>query len=93
MNECFTIYLATVVGILISILLPILRSELPKPPDPKMTKSERWEQLKPYIFTAAFSMLSAILIVANFETKMEWNEALIAGYAWDSTMQKMRGKV
>ena len=84
-------------GILISIVLPILRASLPKPPvasAPALPGTPRtpWFLVvaRPYVIVGAFSFLTAILIVALAgETLKSWNMAILAGYAWDSTLQKL----
>jgi hypothetical protein len=39
-----------------------------------------------------FSLLTALLVVAfTQETLTDWKAALLAGYAWDSTIQKLKG--
>jgi hypothetical protein len=86
------IYFICAVGIVISVILPILRAMLPKPPGPDGRGAiEIWEAIKPYIILGIFSLVSAILIVAaSGETLKDWRAALLAGYAWDSTLQKLK---
>jgi len=92
--EEFTLYLFAGLGVLISIVLPLLRSMLPKPPQVRLANGPTfWEKAKPYLITAAFSLISGILIYAGFGDGIEPKEAIIAGYAWDSTLQKLRGGV
>ena len=86
-------YAVCAVGISISVVLPILRAMLPKPP--KGTASESrdtlWEAAKPYIILGLFSLVGAILIVAaSGDSLKDWRAALLAGYAWDSTLQKLK---
>ena len=87
------IYLWCVLGILISILLPILRALLPKPPTVQGSRgivSTFWTHAKPYLVVGLFSFLSGFLIVAfTWGTLNDWRAALLAGYAWDSTLQKI----
>lgn len=91
----FAIYLYCVLGILISIVLPILRALLPRPApgDADSTRSlvsEFWVQARPYLAVGLFSLLTGLLIVAlTWETLADWRAALLAGYAWDSTLQKL----
>jgi hypothetical protein len=92
----FTAYWWCALGILLSIMLPILRVVIPKPKPPSQTRgvaeqgSKLWEALRPYVVTAIFSLLTAILIVAfAAENLKTWNIAVLAGYAWDSTLQKL----
>jgi len=94
----FQIYLWCVLGIVVSITLPILRGLLPKPPPPVAVMAAAapgfltglWIQAKPYVIVGLFSLLTGILIVAfTWGTLTDWRAALLAGYAWDSTLQKL----
>ena len=82
------IYLSVAGGIVISVLLPLIRALLPKPP--KALASEmKWEKIRPYVATGFFSLIVAVLIVAAMGDRLDsWSTALIAGYSWDSTLQK-----
>lgn len=84
-------YLFSAFGILISIVLPILREMIPT--GGKMRGfPEMWEIIKPYLAICMFSLLTALLVVAfTQETLTDWKAALLAGYAWDSTIQKLKG--
>ena len=87
------IYLMCAVGVVISVVLPILRALLPKPPTDidDRPAARVWEQIKPYLVLGAFSLVGAILIVAaSGESLKDWRAALLAGYAWDSTLQKLK---
>ena len=81
-----------VVGIIISIILPILTQLLPKPPAAsKAGMATVWEQAKPYVVVGLFSLLTGLLIVAfTWGSLKDWRAALLAGYAWDSTLQKLK---
>jgi hypothetical protein len=78
-----------VLGILVSIVLPILRQLLPKarrlgPDDPPA-----W---KVYLAVGLFSLLTAVIILAIARDKVpnwQWQDALLAGFAWDSMLQKV----
>jgi hypothetical protein len=90
------IYYWCVLGIVISIVLPIIRKMLPGPPvvgaaaAPPAFLSALWEHAKPYLVVGLFSLLTGILIVAfTYGTLKDWRAALLAGYAWDSTLQKL----
>lgn len=51
-----------------------------------------WQWLRPYIILGAFSLAVALLIVTfSGELLRTWQAALIAGYLWDSTLQKITG--
>jgi hypothetical protein len=46
--------------------------------------------MRPYVATGIFSLVVAMLIVAAMGDQLNsWSTALIAGYAWDSTLQKL----
>jgi len=83
------IFLSVTGGIVISVLLPLIRALLPKPPAP-LTGGTTWERIRPYVATGVFSLVVAVLIVAAMGDRLDsWSTALIAGYAWDSTLQKL----
>ncbi len=90
-------YLGCVIGIVISIVLPILRALLPKPPAPPGAAAASpkflvalWNYAKPYLVVGAFSLLTAFLIVAlTGDTISGFKAGLLAGYLWDSTLQKL----
>ena len=49
-----------------------------------------WKNVKPYATLGAFSLAVSILIVAFLGDKLtSWQTALLAGYLWDSTLQKI----
>jgi hypothetical protein len=84
------VYLCCVLGIVISVVLPILRVSLPKA-TASSTTWDFWADAKPYVITGLFSALAAIVIIAGSgATADTWGcrAALMAGYAWDSTLQK-----
>ena len=83
-----TIYLAVAGGVVISVVLPLLRALLPKPPAPLRGRS--WEAMRPYVATGVFSLIVAVLIVAAMGNQLDtWAAGVIAGYTWDSTLQKL----
>ena len=88
------IYPYVMLGIVISVILPILRKSIPTPP-PNSTffnmrfKQRVWPIAKPYLMLGIFSLLAAIVIVASLgETIADWKVAVIAGFSWDSLLQK-----
>lgn len=84
----FQIYLLVAAGIAVSILIPILKRLLPKPEPAGVAGF--WKKLKPYIWVGVFSLLTAVLIVAFLgDSLQDWRAAILAGYAWDSTLQKV----
>jgi hypothetical protein len=88
-KSIWLIYLWCVAGIIISIALPILKAMLPKPPTAAAAVA-LWETVKPFVVVGLFSALAAILIGAFAKDNLDWKSALLAGYAWDSTLQRMR---
>ena len=83
------IYLSVAGGVVISVILPLIRALLPKPPQ-ALAGGNWWERIRPYVGTGIFSLIVAILIVAAMGDQLDsWSKALIAGYAWDSTLQKL----
>ena len=94
------IYGWCVLGIIISVILPILRQSLPKPATAgfaaHVSEGSRlgrfWTVAWPYLALGLFSALSAFLIVASVGNSLnDYRAALLAGYAWDSTLQKLKG--
>ena len=85
------LYLMVVAGIAISIVLPILRKAIPIP-EFALSKDGFWKFVKKILIIGVFSLLTGLLIVAFFdESLLDWKAALLAGYAWDSTLQKVAG--
>jgi hypothetical protein len=83
------IYLSVAGGIVISVILPVIRALLPKPPM-ALAREDKWQRIRPYIATGIFSLIVAVLIVAAMGPQLSsWSTALIAGYTWDSTLQKL----
>ena len=81
-------YLYTVLGILVSVVLPLLRKLLPS----KLRYSVESIDWKTYVAVGAFSFLTAILVVAfggDEVASWAWYTAVLAGYAWDATLQKI----
>jgi hypothetical protein len=96
MSVFFEIYLSTMVGILLSILLPILVRVLPESVGGSLASGKSkmmriWEVIWPYLATGIFSALTALLVVAFLGDQLkDWRAGLLAGYSWDSTIQKLR---
>jgi hypothetical protein len=90
-------YLFCALGVLISILLPILRNSLPVNTETREAGRSAvlehiWIVAKPYIMVGLFSLVAALLVVAALKNSLtDWGTALLAGYAWDSTVQKLKG--
>lgn len=89
------IYLSVALGVIISIILPILRAMLPQPVVSTLARKESrasklWAVTKPYVVTGIFSLLVAVVIVAFLgDTIDTWQKAFLAGYTADSTLQKL----
>jgi hypothetical protein len=86
----FLLYLAVALGVAVSIVLPLIRPLLPKPPAAKAVAGNRWAFAKPYLITGIFSLVVALILVAFLgETIDTWQKAFLAGYTADSTLQKI----
>jgi hemoglobin-like flavoprotein len=86
------IYLWCVLGIGVSVLLPILTALLPKPLGRTLAAGVMAE-VRPYIVTGLFAAIAAVVVIAAAgEAAKAWTNAaaLVAGYSWDSTLQKLR---
>jgi hypothetical protein len=88
-EENVKIYFSVMAGIAISVILPLIRALLPKPPV-ALRGNRKWEAFRPYLATGLFSLIVALLVVAVMGNRLDsWSTALIAGYTWDSTLQKV----
>lgn len=90
------IYLICALGVLISVILPILRNSLPvrgaeiNRAGGGSTLENIWIVAKPYIIVGVFSLVVALLVVAAAKSSLtDWRAALLAGYVADSTLQKL----
>lgn len=89
-----TVYPYVALGIVISVVLPILRKSIPTPSRDsrfagKGFRERLWPIAKPYVMLGIFSLLAAIIIVASLgDTLTDWKLAVIAGFSWDSLIQK-----
>jgi len=82
------IYLSVTGGVVISVMLPLIRALLPKPPK-AMGSGTSWDRIRPYVASGIFSLIVALLVVAAMGDALDsWRTALLAGYMWDSTLQK-----
>lgn len=87
-------YLACAAGVAISVLLPILRQSLPRPSGTTAGVDaflpRFWRVAKPYFILGLFSLLVAIvLMVWQPEGFNDYRTAFLAGYLFDSTLQKI----
>lgn len=77
-----------VVGILVSIVLPILRRFLPQR-RALLAEGAPWKRC---VAIGSLSSLTAVVVLAfgkGSVSNWQWFDALLAGYAWDSTLQKV----
>lgn len=90
----FAQYGYAVLGILMSIVLPLLRKSVPQPAriQTLLPMNALAASVKTYLIVGVFSLLTAVLIVAfggSATANWEWYTGVLAGYAWDSTLQKI----
>ena len=83
-------YLFIVIGIMISFILPILRKAVPQVTNTTFRGRFR-DEAKPYLTILAFSLVAGFLTLATLAEVFDWKTALLTGYAWDSTLQKIAG--
>ena len=96
----WTLYLLFVVGILLSLLLPVMLKWLREARDtsnrgfgdvwPKV-----WAFIKPYVKIAVSSAVVGLALVIVFlaangkSENVAWYNAIIYGFGWDSAVQKL----
>jgi hypothetical protein len=86
-----------VLGVLFSVVLPIVRSTLPVGAERHEAGQDAfwghvWVIAKPYVMVGLFSLIVGLLVTAFAQDSLnDWRAALLAGYAADSTLQKLRG--
>jgi hypothetical protein len=92
----WTLYFWCVLGIVISVVLPSIwvavRAYWPKaaPQGLPDASARLWRLIKPYLALGLASSLTAILLMAALgEQITSPGGAVLAGYAWDSTLQKL----
>ena len=88
-------YLIVAAGIVISVIYPVLRQALPKPKGGvagvRGWMPRFWTAAKPYLATLIFALITAPLIMAFLGDKLgSWPPALLAGFAWEATVEKIR---
>lgn len=75
-------------GVALSVLMPFLAALVKKywPSSSITSWTNVWDAFAPYLALGSFSIVVALLVAAaaNFETK---EAALLAGFAWDKTLQ------
>ncbi len=95
-------YIACAAGVILSIIIPVLAKAVKKqfeiggPSELSgfgLLIRSIWQLMRPYAIIGAFSLAVALIIVAfSGDTLKTWQGALIAGYLWDSTLQKVTGR-
>ncbi len=101
MQDFIGTYLLISLGVLISIVLPVLKQYIIVPTPNGDQKGETagvggalrkfLVVAKPYLLTGLFSLVVGLLLLAFLgDTLEDWRAALLAGYAGDSTLQKLR---
>lgn len=88
-------YFAVAAGVVISVLYPILRQALPKPPaGPAGLQAflpRAWRFAKPYLALLIIALVTAPLIMAFLGDRLAgWPAALLAGFAWEATIEKVK---
>jgi hypothetical protein len=87
-----------VLGVVISVVLPSLwatvRTWLPKAAPAGVAGKSRWsavwKAVKPYFALGLASALTSVLLLAVLGDRITSPQgAILAGYAWDSTLQKL----
>ena len=94
------LFLWCAAGVAISVLFPILWEvvyrKFPKPRSVApagagATLRPFWQAVKPYVLLGIVSLLTGLLIFAALGDELkDYRAALLAGYTWDSTLQKLR---
>lgn len=92
------IYTWCVFGIVVSVVLPGLWTYVRqyfKVVDPNAKAmfdwNGLWQLIKPYVALGVTSALTAaVLLIVLHDTLVDYRAAFLAGYAWDSTLQKLR---
>jgi hypothetical protein len=92
-----TTYLWCALGIVISVILPVLWQAVRRyfPAANALggggVAGTLWNAIKPYVVLGIASLVTAVLIVAFLGDQLTtMKAALLAGYAWDSTLQKLK---
>jgi hypothetical protein len=96
------VYIACAAGVVLSVIIPILAKAVRQqfdvggPADVSgigLFWRAVWQSSRRYIVLGSFSLAVALLIVALVgDTLKTWQTALVAGYLWDSTLQKIVGR-
>ncbi len=87
--------LPTALGVAVSVLLPVLAAAVQTAFSPRKEGARAfggvvWTVFKPYALLGVFSVVTALLVVAYLgDTLADARAAILAGYAWDATLQKI----
>ena len=94
----WTTYCWIVVGVFVSLVMPIVRQlAVPPPGLPhgfRAVVQHIWPTARPYVFMGIFSFMAAIVILAGVRVKTlqidsKWG-AFLLGYFCDATIQKLK---
>ena len=95
-------YLWVSLGVGLSVLIPILRRYIPSAQILGVSFASEnagaageghvWQIARPYVMLGLFSLaVSIIIVAAGGDNIDEWGTAVLAGYGFDSTLQKLKG--
>jgi len=88
-------YLCCVLGIIFSVIIPIAVQALQEVKRAESTQGNFniiWEVAKPYLRIGIASIIIGVVIyIFLADTLKDPRIAFIAGYTWDSTLQKAKG--
>jgi MFS family permease len=81
-------------GVLIAVLLPVLTALVQAQFKPQAAELDFGK----YAALFGFAAMTAIILLAGYrvaepDTNMEWYAGLLTGYAWEATLEKLRGVV
>jgi len=104
MND-FQLILLTALGVLVSIVFPILSKYVREFTGQKVEEhgakdnlNKFWLLIKPYVMTGLFSLVTAAIVLAFYKSNLQPAQtgfinngwaAFLYGYTWDSTIQKI----
>ena len=81
-------------GVLLAVVLPILRAYVQR--NFKADIGVASSRVRPLAALAAFALVTAILLLAAYRAAepnadIDWFTALLAGFGWESTFEKLSG--
>jgi hypothetical protein len=71
-------------------LAALVKKYWPVPAVAGTSWNEIWAQMRPYAILGVFSLVVALLVAAAAEFE-SYKTALLAGFAWDKTLQVAKG--